>query len=332
MGVEEPGGGDAGDEGGSNDPLVLEEFLGLEFGSDLAHGVVEVEDHGEHDHREDEDEVVQCRVGGHGDAGAEAEQIGVGDHGDDQFALGVNFEAFAIAAGEVGVVDEAVFGVALAGHQQGTKEPPCHGDGNWRHRQHIGRHDGIPPEPQADRVVERLGDDVEERAVFEPDGLDVVNESTEKQQAKCNGVADIGKPQPTEEKSADDESGHHGPENRHADFACGDAAELLGRMEGVEGGVEDLVHHVVRGGDEARWDERQDGIPDHRLGDLHLIEEHYGDGMTEHDEDVLQPMFDAADFDVFDDAGHASKEPVNRPSRNGKGAIAKSLGFGGFLE
>lgn len=77
---EEPEGEGGGAEGAEDDPGVLKELLRFEAGGFLLHGVMEVDENGGDDNGGDEDEIIELRVDGHGDAGAEAEEVGVADH------------------------------------------------------------------------------------------------------------------------------------------------------------------------------------------------------------------------------------------------------------
>lgn len=121
---EQPEGEGGGAESAEDDPGILEELLGFEAGSFFFHGVMKVDEDGGDDDGGDENEVVELRVNGHGDAGAEAEEIGVADHREDEGFFGVGFEGASIAAAEFGIANEAEFGVAFAGHEEGTEEPP----------------------------------------------------------------------------------------------------------------------------------------------------------------------------------------------------------------
>ncbi len=75
---------------------------------------------------------------------------------------------------------------------------------------------------------------------------------------------------------------------------------FLRGVQRVERGVEDLVEDVVGRGDEAGGDERQYGLEREAFGNLEVEIEYQGDGVAEDDEDVLEPVVDAADFQVFD--------------------------------
>ena len=95
---KEPKGEGGGGEGAEDDPGVLQELFGFEAGGFLLHGVMEVNEDGGDDDGGDEDEVMELGIDGHGDAGAEAEEVGVADHGEDERLFGVGFEGAAVAA------------------------------------------------------------------------------------------------------------------------------------------------------------------------------------------------------------------------------------------
>ncbi|MDB6074318.1 MAG: hypothetical protein JWO89_1958, partial [Verrucomicrobiaceae bacterium] len=115
-GHEQPEGQAASEHRAGNDPGILQQLLRLQTGRFRLHGMIEIEQHCRDDEGEDKHQVVQLWISGHGDASAEAEQVGVGDHRQHQGLLGVCLERTAVAAAEFGVIDEAEFGVALARH------------------------------------------------------------------------------------------------------------------------------------------------------------------------------------------------------------------------
>jgi len=317
---EEPEGEGGGAEGAEDDPGVLQELFGLESGGFLLHGVVEVDEDGSDDDGGDEDEVIELRIDGHGDAGAEAEEVGVTDHREDEAFFGVGFEGPAVTAGEFGIGDEAEFGVAFAGHEEGAEEPPGEDDGERGYV--VGVDEGIVAEPEADGVVEGLGDDIGEGAVLESEGRDIVDNAAQEEEEEGGVVAPVEVPGPGECEGGDDEEGLDGPEDGNADLAGGNAAMAFGWMHGIKRRVEDFVEDVIGRGDEAGGDEGEDGEAGEVPVEFEVEDERPRDDMAEDDEDVFEPVIRAADFDVLD---HEGRMQVNV---GGAGVNSGSAGCG----
>lgn len=164
----------------------------------------------------------------------------------------------------------------------------------------VGVDESVVAEPEADGIVEGLGDDIGEGAVFEAEGRDIVDEAAEEEQEEGGVVAPVEVPEPGEEEAADDEGEFDDPEDGDFDFAGGDAAVALGGMHGIEGRVEDLVEDVVGGGDEAGGDEGEEGEACEIPVEFEVEDKSPGDDMAEDDEDVFEPVIRAANFDVLD--------------------------------
>ena len=164
----------------------------------------------------------------------------------------------------------------------------------------MGVDESVVAEPEADGIVERLGDDVGEGAVFEAEGRDIVNEAAEEEEKEGGVVAPVEVPEPGEEEAAEDEGDFDNPEDGDFDLACGDAAVTLGGMHGIEGRVEDLVEDVVGRGDEAGGDEGEEGEAGEVPVEFEVEDQSPGDDVAEDDEDVFEPVIWAADFDVLD--------------------------------
>lgn len=185
----------------------------------------------------------------------------------------------------------------------------------------MGIDQGVVAEPEADGIVEGLGDDIGEGAVFETEGGDIVNEAAEEEEEEGGVVARVEVPGPGEGESDDDEEGFDDPEDGYFDFASGDAAVALGGMHGIERSVEDFVEDVVRGGDEAGGDEGEDGEACEFPVEFEVEDQCPGDDMAEDDEDVFEPVIWAADFDVLDHDGRLQVNVGGASVNPGRGAF-----------
>ncbi len=155
--------------------------------------------------------------------------------------------------------------------------------------------DGVPAEQHAQRIVDRLGEDVEVGDVLGAHGREVVQAAHDPERNGCEG-------EEARDVQADGDAGdHHGEPldvgGWNADEAARGGAVALDGMEAVEGRVQDLVDDVVAAGDEGDGDEGEDELRKEMPGAQGGVGAERDDDAGE-DEEVLDGVVEADDGEM----------------------------------